>query len=172
MTEETQTQEQEQTTDADEGIVAIHLCELCGELNRTRFQNHLEASRAAVCGVCDRGPLTRVYGAVEPVRRVELGIKEAGYRGLIDTCYRIRDSEEWDLQIEALLTRAAAEDEDLWDPIVSIADELRDIGYRCRVAGGEDPDDEEWDSRVEIQVEFPHESAVTGPTFTEFLEGE
>lgn len=92
----------ENDIDSEEGVVAVYLCENCGELLRSRFPKDPDTYYGPpVCGVCDRGPTTRLYGANEPIRAVENGLSGKGMRALITSCQRDRDEDtEWDFTIE------------------------------------------------------------------------
>lgn len=79
-------------------VVAVYLCENCGELLRSRFEKDPDNYSEAVCGECGRGPTTRLYGANEPIRAVEKGLSGSGMRALITACHP--ENDEWDYTIE------------------------------------------------------------------------
>ena len=89
-------------TDGEDGVVAVFLCENCGELLRSRFPEDPDNYYGPpVCGICGRGPTTRLYGASEPIRAVERGLSDEGMRALITACRPDRDGDsDWDFTIE------------------------------------------------------------------------
>lgn len=159
--------------DSDSEVVAIHICERCEAPLIGKYPSQRHANNIAVCGSCGLAPVTRVHGAVEPVYAVHQGAYEAGCRRQIIECYRIRDTDEWDLFIRMNISQDAPDDADVRDePAVAIGDELAAIKHPARVsynlnyAGGE-----EWDAQIEVRVRYP----PTDPdeeTFWEFLESE
>ena len=101
-------------SDDNDGIVAIHICENCGELLRSRYPRDPDTYYGPpVCGICGRGPTTRRYGAAEPIRAIENGIFEADMRGLIVGCEPIRDDddEDWEYKIEVKVETKTEKDE-------------------------------------------------------------
>lgn len=163
-----------QAAEDDEGVVAIHICERCDNLLRARYPNDRLANEASVCGVCGIGPITRIFGAAKPVEAAYNGAQDAGCRALVVECYRIRDTDEWDLHLAINIAQVAPEDErETNDPIVSIGNALSALGCAIRVTHhpeGLDDGDGEWDSQIVARVQYPEEDTSEMTTFWEFLD--
>lgn len=168
-------------------VVAIHICESCGGLNRTKFESHTQVHKATgtgVCGSCGRGPITLVYGAAEPFDAIIQGIRDAYCRGEVSTCYRIRNSDEWDLYVKIAIKEVIEEVIDEIDekeleididecpePIEAIEDSLHAVGYKHTFGEKSDPPEHEeelWDFYVPVKISYPNKGEKP-PTFEEFL---
>lgn len=80
-------------------VVAVYLCENCGELLRSRFEKDPDNYTETICGECGRGPTTRLYGANEPIRAIESGLCDSVRSALITEC-EVEDGDEWDFTIQ------------------------------------------------------------------------